>query len=710
MGPSDEIRVVFRAEALEMLREMVAEIDSLSQLAREDRREAMRAFMRHAHNLKGASSMVDREDIESLAHAIEGVMSPYAKDDALPPEEAQVAIEDALALMHRLVMGESSPEKLQELLWSLAAMTPEVARDSAATRGESEPRQPEAKVAGDKPQVKVVQGSIRVDTARLDRLMAHAGALLIAKSRQAVFSAELLRFKDLFGHAFRAGKLDRDPEWRSIAQAFDKLAQQDEAVRLDLFRLSDEINVAMKRLRMQPLRDLAPIWRRVVNETAVKLDKEVEISFDLGEIELDRYVLDGLRDPLMHFLRNAVDHGIEAAAEREALGKPRAGRLLIRSRTSGGMVSLEISDDGRGLRRELIGEAAVAKGLITVELFESMSDAEVSSLLFLPGFSTAKEVSRISGRGVGLDVVKQRIEELGGAVEIAREPTLGGSTFVLTLPVSLLSSQGLMVRCGDAIYVLPTDAIELLRRIDAGAVAYVGGKPVAEDSGEPLRLCWLRAFFGKGDEGAPKDKLVVVVVMRGEERLGLVVDEVLEEQELVTLRLPWNLRGASGINGAVVMADGSVAVAVDVGYLFDFGHHLMASDEVEASMASGDKKRIRVLVVEDSMTARLELVRILAGPEYQVVTAADGEEGFARLEEGGFDIVITDIQMPRLDGLALVRRLRGARAYKDLPVVLVTSLASPDDIAEGAAAGADEYLIKGRYSPADLLGAIARLV
>jgi len=720
---AEEIKVVFRAEAIEILTEMAEIVEHLPDSAGDALYGAMRTFMRCGHNIKGAASVAGFEEVELLAHGLEGTMAPFAKAQAAPSEEALILMEAGVALARRLVGGEHLPEVVEETLREMEACRAAV---SAATAGKApaagaapgiraapavsgQPAAPASSAAppeGHERKESSIQASIRVDTARLDRLMGFAGELLVAGSQQEERSAAIEEFGQRLQQLLGEVDLARDPRFVALTEELDTWKRRDHQAQRSMAQLSGEIGAAMKRLRMLPLGDVAPVWRRILVDTAAKLGREVQVVFELGDIELDRYVIDSLRDPFMHFLRNAIDHGIGSPEARRAAGKPSVGKVLIRSTRHGAMVRLEISDDGLGLNPREIGAAALAKGLVDEAELARMSDADVLSMVFISGFSTAKQVSLISGRGVGLDVVKRRIEELGGAVHIGLPPTLGGATFVLLLPVSLLSAKGLLVRAGPSTFVLPSEMVLTTRRVPQADVRELGGAWVADVDGGSLRLGYLGALAATRGRPPTRARWLVVVLARGEERLGVIVDEILLEQEVVTKRLPWNLRRVAGVSGAVVLPSGAVAVAVDVAYLFEAAQ----SKAGGAAGGSSRARRLRLLVVDDSLTARAEMHKALAGDTYEVTVAGDGEEAWAHLARERYDLVISDIQMPRLDGLSLTRRIRASAKHRDLAVILVTSLASPDDVTEGAAAGANEYLVKGRYRADDLRSAVARLV
>ncbi|MEK7705570.1 MAG: response regulator [Myxococcota bacterium] len=707
----EEILAVFRAEAGERLAELAELVAALPATPLAELAEVLAHARRLAHNVKGGAAVVGHDEIEALAHALEDALEPFHRQPHMPPESLLIVLETTVNVARRALEGDNVGALVDEMMAEIAAQ-------SAGTPPSPQPHiadgdgEGDVSARGDASVTRVASvpaptSTIRVETERLDRLMAFNGELLVTQSHLATQGTRMDEFQRDFEQALATSAMGRDELWHALVKRLDDIVRLDRRSLLSVVHLSGEMNDAIKRLRMLPLRSLEPVWRRVVSDAATKVDKEVELRFELGDVELDRYLLDKLRDPLMHFLRNAVDHGIEPAAERIAAGKPVRGQVLIRSSMLGTRVRVEISDDGRGFSRAKIVAAARDRDLIGDAEASSLSDSAVLAMLFLPGFSTAERISRLSGRGVGLDVVKRRVEELGGSVEIEAASTLGGATFVLTLPVSLLSTKGLLVRAAASTFALPTDAVSTTLRVRADALEDLGGTVCARPTGAPLRVRWLTDLLGLGVRRRA-DKVNVVVVRRRDEELGIIVDDVLNEQEFVTHPLPWNLQRVPGVYGVIRLAEGALAIALDVAHLFDASHG-RATQHEPSSGASTPRGPLRVLVVDDSATVRATLEKMLARAEYRVSMASDGEEAWSLLQRGEIDVVVSDVQMPRLDGFGLTRRIRASPTLEHLAVILVTNLDSAEDIAQGAAAGADEYLVKGSLSEAALVGAVRRL-
>lgn len=709
MDDAERLLELFRTEAGEILSDLESAISALPSLPEGERQETLRRAMRAAHNVKGAAAVVAAEEVERLTHAVEDLLERMLAAGEVPSDSERKLILDAVEVARQVASGDSSPEAVEQLAGDLAALSQQ--RTGATSPGANKATAagpPGSAEAGRGPSPSAPESStIRVDTGRLDRLMACAGELLATEATFNARSVRLAEFCDELAAAARHPQLQGSHVWNRLVDGLRQLVREDRDSLRGFSRLTTEISQATKQVRMLPLRSIVPLWRQVVQTTAEELGKEVRLQLQLEDVELDRYLLDRLRDPLMHFLRNAVDHGLESAADRVAAGKPLQGTILVRASRVGARVRLEISDDGRGLDAVRVGEAAARHGLVTPDELRRMRQSDILELIFAPGFSTAATVTKISGRGVGLDIVRRRVEQLGGRVEIGRAATLGGSTFLLTVPASLLSSKGLLVRAGPGIYVLTADAVRTTLRLDAGRLAAGESRTLVRDGRDPLPVRSLDSLMGH--PGTPSEGPVnVVVVADGEEELGLVVDEVIGDRELVSKPLPWNLQGVRCASGAVALPGGELAVAVDIPGLI--AHGVGRVSEHRSGPQVPGQRSLRLLIVDDSSTARNALQRALANTDHEVVTAEDGEQAWSLLLTNEFDIVLTDVQMPNLDGFSLTRRIRKTARLESLPVVLVTNLTSAADIAEGAAAGADEYMVKGSYSDGELLRLLDRLI
>jgi two-component system chemotaxis sensor kinase CheA len=627
------------------------------------------------------------------------------------PDDAQLTsactrLLDSVTLMQRMAAGNDLDDEAAVVAEQLLEGKP---LQTAAAPAAAE-QKPSASAASDSAAI----ASVRVESRRLDRLAEYAGELLAMHARLTDRDESLQRFREALNEGIRELPTEARTLMNPLARNFERLLEADRGELERFGRLTSDLGEAMKHVRMMRLSSLAPTWRQLVRESAQKMGRQIELEVDVGEIELDKFVLDQIRDPVIHLLRNAVAHGIEPSQDRLALGKRDVGKIAIAAGLNGAMVRLEVSDDGRGLDPRYIGERAVRKGLLEPARLAQMAPTEVVELIFQEGFTTAENVGSVSGRGVGLGVVKSQITALGGRVAILLKPTLGGSTFELTFPVSVVSRKGLLVRSRSSVYALPIEQVMGTVRISRRDLQTVDGEPVWAAPGTgPLKLRWLSRLMGQPPEATGTDRLKVVVLSWGEARLGLIVGEVLGGDEYVVKRLPSNLGGIQGVDGAVILADGSLAVALNVQGLFAAAASRSPVETQSASPSEAPPKdeparAKRILVVDDQLTTRAVHRSLLESCGHQVVLAADGEEAWEVLQREPFDLLVSDVQMPRLDGYALTARIRQSTPLKDLPVILVTARGTPEDIAAGAKAGANEYLVKGQYESEKLLASIRR--
>ncbi|MCB1742370.1 MAG: response regulator, partial [Gammaproteobacteria bacterium] len=570
-----------------------------------------------------------------------------------------------------------------------------------AERTESQDDEAMAQVPGRR----VQGGSVRVETERLDRLMGYTGELLITHARQRARNERYSAFAEAFRSAQRQLPLEEQATLSRLAKQLDDLILADQKELRGFGYLTEEIESAMKQVRMVPLAGVVAQWRRITREAAQECEKSVVLDVDVGSIELDKHVLDALRDPIMHVLRNAVAHGVESPTERQRLGKPAKGRVLIEARMRGAQVELTVSDDGRGLDAGIIGRKAQERGMVTAAELSQMPREEVLEFLFAPGFSTATAVSELSGRGVGMDVVRRQAQEVGGEVTIEATSALGGASFRLVVPLSLVSNRGLLVRIGEATAVIGVNEVERIVRTDRASLRRAGGEQLV-DIGESHSVVLRSLSAMLGMEESSGSELLVAVVSSGRSRVGLAVSEILGEAQYVTQRLPWNLEHIDGVQGAVILPDGTLALVLDVAYMAQARGQVVPLRLKDRQV---ERKVPKVLVVDDSVTSRTLERNILQSAGYEVVTARDGEEGWKFLQDNAFDLVVSDVEMPRCTGLELAGRIRGNDRLKDIPLVLVTSLGSEEDIAAGARVGADEYIVKGRFDQKQLLEVVARL-
>ena len=632
--------------------------------------------MRLLHTLKGGAASVGLEQLAAVAHELEDLLSPIARAQREGPDDLADTVVGSLARLHALL------------------------REGLASQGSVE--RLVAQTVEQSPSAPVEQLSVRVEASRLDAVMGHTGDLLSLQSRLALRARHLESFAEELGAVVTHVPEPHRRDLLALANSLTTLLRRSRQETGALSRIASDLGDSVRRLRLVPLQALAPGWRQATLEAAHALGKQVELRVEVSGIELDKRVLDGIREPVLHLLRNAVGHGVEAPEARVAAGKEPHGRVLLHAQLQGAMVHLELSDDGAGFDTAALARAAVAAGRATAELVQEMTEAQRLALAFEEGVSTAPTLTRVSGRGVGLDVVRRALTELGGTVEPRARGPLGGASFLLRLPLDVLSTRVLLVRAGDVTWALPVSQIDRTARVRATSVKPVDGVPTGPlEDGTPVRLTWLGGARA-GEAAAPW--LRVVLVTQGTARVGVVVSEVLTEEALVMRPLPWNLKHVRGVLGAASLADGSVAIVLDATLLVATGARLGQA----SSHAPRRAGRTRILIVDDSLTHRTLTQNILVTAGYDVVVAPDGLAGWRALEEGDFNLLLSDVEMPGLDGIELTRRVRAHARLSHLPVILVTGLGRADDIERGLHAGANEYLVKGQLESEKLLQAVAR--
>ncbi|HET8540683.1 MAG TPA: response regulator [Anaeromyxobacter sp.] len=559
--------------------------------------------------------------------------------------------------------------------------------------------------------------SIRVDAARVDAIAADVDQLVVGVSRRERRGRDLQRVEQALREAARllqrglaeAG-VKEDGLPRSLADGLDRLrsigADFGRHAR-ELRRESDRERVfahglrdALLDLRMVPAQTVLGPLRATVRELAAKLGKEVTLHLSGGEVRLDRRVLEELKAPLMHLVRNALDHGIEAAAARRSAGKPAAATLEIRVEPHKDHVVFTVRDDGAGLAPERLRVAAVQRGIVSAAEAARLTDQEAAQLAFQPGVSTAAEITALSGRGVGLDVVAEAARRLGGAVSVAFEHGRG-TAFTLEAPLAIAGSTGFLFRAGGGLGILPADAVERVLLVSPSAIGTVAGQATVEVDGAPVPFSSMAQALGTTGGLTGAGATVALLVASGGRRVALAVDEVLGEQAIVVSSLGRRLASARHIAGAAALDDGRVVAVLQPAHLLGVGRLRQAEKEAP---------RVRIVVADDSLTTRTTAKSILEIAGFEVLPAADGEEALALARDPGCELVVADIQMPRLDGLALTRRLKGDPRLARVPVVLVTSLDSAEDRAAGLKAGADAYVVKRDVQRGKLLELVRQLL
>lgn len=510
--------------------------------------------------------------------------------------------------------------------------------------------------------------------------------------------------------------IDKEEIFRSrLVDRFVRIERSAEQDRRALSSMVDGLLEDMKQALMLPFSSLLELFPRMVRDLARDNDKMVDLVVTGDALEIDRRVLEQMKDPLMHLVRNAVDHGIEKPVVRAGKGKPKRGRIGIDiAPRDGNKVELVISDDGAGLDVDKVMRKALQLGLISEEAANALSAAERASLVFESGLSTSPLLTDISGRGLGLAIVREKVETLGGSVE-AGQSAWGGACFRIVLPSTLATFRGLLVKVGQAQFVLPSSGVDRVKRIARDAIKTVENRESIELDGELIGLVGLDGVLGLG-RFDPAEKAIgqqpVIVLSSGGKRIAFAVDEVLGDQEVLVKGLGPQLVRVPNIAGATVLGPGRVVPILSVPDLLKSALRAGAAARVAGTEEGKKKQAVRksVLVAEDSITSRSLLKNVLESAGYDVSAVVDGVDALTALRERKFDVVVSDVEMPRMDGFILTEKIRADKRFAEVPVVLVTALESREHKERGVEAGANAYIVKSSFDQSNLLEVIERLI
>ncbi len=558
--------------------------------------------------------------------------------------------------------------------------------------------------------------TVRISVTKLDALLALSGELRVAQIRAATRSAQLKALLTAMnGERRQWRRRPADPvqlleRTRDALKQLALLERQSTRDNAQLNTLTQTLEDEVLGARLLPAATLFAPLERLVRDLSQQLGKSVRFSASGADVEVDRRLVAGLRDPLMHMVRNALDHGFESPERRAETGKPLEGQLVLQIASDGATVRIELSDDGAGIDAAAVQRRAVAKGLI--DAGQVLSQARLFELIFEPGFSTAPTVTETSGRGVGMDVVRENVTQLGGQISLSSHAGLG-SRFTLHLPVQLATSRVLLVRVAQSqLVALPTRDIERTGRVKPSDLSAVGGSSSFSLGGLAVPVASLGALLGVAPTpGGDWLEYVVLTNPQGQ-RLACVVAGLVSEQEIVVKRLSYPLEGLAHLRGAAVLGSGELVPILNVTAIFE-RYAQGGSGVVHASPASEgphSAQRRRILVVDDSVTTRTLERSILQAAGFETRTAIDGRQALELLRTFDAELVLSDVEMPHLDGFGLTEEIRRDPRTQHIPVILVTSLDNSEHKQRGALAGADAYIVKGEFNQATLLETIGRLL
>ncbi len=583
--------------------------------------------------------------------------------------------------------------------------------------------------------------SVRVPVSRMDRLMGEVSELLVARMHSEERAREFHRLQKLNQRWQR--------EWRSVRTSYIRLARRmqheqgemwEEVITLfhfleenqrylqetqrqlahlsreltqynaSLTMLTEQLQDDISGMRLVPFDALVNSFQRLIRDLARDVTKEVHLTVEGATVEMDKTALDALKEPIMHLLRNSVDHGIETPAEREQSGKLPIGSVQISVEQRGKEIVIRVSDDGRGLNTSGILRKAEQLGIISAQMAADMSPEEVYNLIFHPGLSTASELTSISGRGMGMDIVRIRVESLRGRVSV--QSVAGrGTTFTMRLPLSLTRLSCILLQVGGQDFAVPSVSVWRMLKLKREQWFTAEGRDMVIIEDRPIPVISLAGILGNAPAPEPEE-IPLMVLSSGEKYIAFQVDDLYSEQELVLKPLGPEITNAPYISGGALLGTGDVIIVLDPNDLIRgaSGQPRISIRRIEMTTEEIEEKRLRVLIADDSITTRTLEKHILETAGYEVHVAVDGLEAWERLREINPDVVISDVEMPRMTGLELAARIKGDEQTRRIPVVLLTSLAKPQQQEAGLKAGADAYLVKSRFEQGELLRVIRSVV
>lgn len=769
----------FRIEAEDHVRSLTSGLLELEKgLPSDSYRSVLEAIYRNAHSLKGAARAVNLSGVEALCQSLETVFSAMKQKGIDQSPELFDSLHSAVGVIVSLLSSSEDEEatmpsdiiqRLNRLQSEKAGVyvkheVPTSSEDKGAQAPFSEdkisstedskknrregaailPRQAEKTISSEalKPAEPRPLGAetIRIAVNKLDALLLETEELLSPKQAARQCVAEFRGLRTMF-NAYKQERVKVKAEMRLKGRETNKLAEfidwtdmymktlEDRLASMasvaendshSLSRMVDDIIDDTKKVLQRPFSVILEVLPKMVRDLSRDAGKEVELILKSVEVEIDNRILEELKDPLIHLVRNSIDHGIEKPEERAANKKQRKGTITIAvSQEPDGKIHLIVSDDGKGINLDKIRKAAVKEGLMSELEAEGLNEQGTLSLIFRSGISTSPIITDISGRGLGLAIVQEKVDKLGGNVSVENRP-LEGTLFRLILPSSIATFRGLVVAVAGQMFVLPLSRIERVMRVRQGDIVTVENRETVNMGGRTLSFVWMKDLLGVGrrDSRQPKTTVKdgfinVLVMVNAGKCIAFGVDEVVSEQEVLVRSLGRQLSRIRNIAGATILGTGKVVPILNPADL-TISAVKAAGSPVIIKQADGTEektaKRKHILVVEDSITSRMLLRNILESSGYSVKTAVDGIDGFTALKTEDFALVVSDVEMPRMNGFELTAKIRSDKNFAELPVVLVTALDSRDDRERGIDAGANAYIVKSSFDQSNLLDVVKRLI
>lgn len=723
-----ELRELFRAESAEHLQGLDSLLLRLE--ANPADKDALMEALREAHSLKGSSRMLGVKGVELLAGKIEDLLGTFKKNaDQLAPghfDRIYAGLDCIKSLVREATTGEpagidaASAIRLMDTAGEKEEVPPQSAAAAPVDPHTQQAVLPRQESQGWRRTDNVIN-TIRVDTKRLDELMTHAGELSVMKTRLEHLLTRASSLMELWEELEKGSVASggRAPDTRTrglVTRLGAELAGLRDEIYTDSSRLgyiADELDVGIRDARLLPFSTVLNLFPRMVRDMAHARSKEALLETEGEETRADKRIIEEMKDPLMHIIRNAIDHGIETPEERERSAKPRCGKIRVSVRKTDMNIMITVADDGKGLDLEAIRRTAAKRKILTEDELAQAKQDELYSLVFYPGFSTSEFVTDISGRGIGLDVVRTNVELLKGIVQ-ARSAPGAGCTISITLPITLSTTRVVIALVNGRNYAIPVEFVHTTRFVNKKDIVLIKGKEAVLVGNEAVPVARLSAFLELPQEPdatrlSQHAQSPCVIFTVGNERFGALADALVDEQEVVLKPQSSLLKRVRNVSGATILGNGEVCMVLNpVDMIKTLARRPL--EPLAATVAADDKKKLAVLLAEDSITTRTQEKRILESAGYEVVTAVDGVDALGKLALRKFDAVISDVLMPGMDGLTLTSRIREDKRYRDMPVILVTTLASDEDKRRGLEAGANAYIPKPAFDQKLLIEILNRLI
>lgn len=735
-----------------------------------DDQEILNEIFREAHTLKGSAKMVGLSSINQIAHKMEDILGNIKEkklkmrrdvtdimlecvshinellNAAIKREEPMVDVADVCERLGKILEGKILPvkeinteylseesqeqetiqekeekedkkkeEKIEVVINKIIPAKETLAKEAALHVKDPSSKEPIT-----------IEETIRVGIGRLDELMGFIGEMLINRAgmrkifyevkeiedicRSVEFSIEEAKNKSLDDGSINS--LEKiEVAYQEMRKKIKKILLRHDELTSHLEVITNDLEYMAIKMRMLPVSTLFDFFPLVIRDLARETGKDVEIELKGQDTGLDKKILEEIKEPLIHIIRNCIDHGIEDLHTRLAAGKPAKGKIVLSASQEGNYVNIVVTDDGAGIDAERVKLIAIKKKLISPAEAEELSDKEIIYLLFTPGFSTKTNITDISGRGVGMDIVKDHIENLKGTVNIETEKGKG-SKVILTMPLTLATTQAIILKSGQEIIAIPAAGIEAIVKVLSSDVKMVGEREVIVLKRKLIPVLRLSAMLGLKTDliTIKEDSKIIVIINLSEQRVGFLVDALISQEEIVVKGLGEYLQGTRHVAGATILGGGDVAIILNP-------MDLIASSKGFTFAATANRKEIEhinnqytILVVDDSYATRELEKNILESCGYEIETAVDGTDALEKIQKRKFDMVITDVNMPKMDGFELTATLKKHETYQHIPVIILTSLGKEEEKKRGVDVGANAYLVKTAFDQDVLLDTIGRLI